>query len=332
MPSTGYLESFLGGSSFYMDSAAGSDFGFYENLDDLPEDLVRNTVSPTGASTKNAFSNLIYRDGGGTIAAQAGDPNAVPWYFRCVGDVVLDRPLALVGLPPTAGEDVRGAIFIETDEKKGCRIYSTKSIFIQGHIVPFKKVSNPSNGSVVPELLGDSTLIQLSSARAVVFGFSDVVGVDGTLSDYDSVNETRGSLGPLGTGNDSIIRTSSASGGALQSAIVSDALASGSMNPNIFRYSDDTIDALVAYNPASPYANVYKSGSGENLFMGRNLVVHAPLVLWNYTGVFTGSVIAEIALFPKGLRFVSGNAQAYSAEDAVLPLYKGSLRPLTVID
>jgi hypothetical protein len=211
----------------------------------------------------------------------------IPNRIRCYGDVIVRLPLRLIDA------------VIETDEG-GCRIYSTNTVFIQGTI----RAQQTLGGGIT-----EDRPLQISSSRAVVIGFS---------------------LESLGVEQ---ISGRSATGQGL----LNQTYANGNMNPFLTRTNDAAGSAAAALNLIGRDARIIEMLPNDyigtnNLYAASDrslsyLAVNAPYVFNNYTGTFTGSVIAEVALF-KQLNFV---AEPRFKGVTPFPLLTGAEAPLKVV-
>jgi len=283
-----------------------------------------NTATSISSFTQRASSES------GAMKPKSSFPDFKPRTILCLGDVVLDETMILSGHSASSAShpDEVGAIYVETNLEEGCRIYSTQSIFIQGHLVPIRVRKDPSAplvwNNIDPDFVDilPDAVIQLSSAKSVIFGFVDTVSANNEMSLSGWSAGRRGPSGPLGTLAERIMLTSkgpslTTAGGFLQS-IAEEGERAGSAIPDFFRFPND-------YDSNS---NLYPSSiSGNSAFAAKNLVVHAPIFLWNYHGDITGSIIAEIALFPYSLNF---STEAFPTNTKILPLYGAEERPLQV--
>ena len=296
MPEAQHLRSYL--VNGVTSRVLGDTFSFYDPAfiaTDAPmgttaaADRTFTTVS-LGAGLSPIFTNRFTKNVAGVLLPTVGV--AVVRDVECVGDVILDASLLLVG------SDTTGKIKVLT-RAEGCRIYSTKTLFVQGEIETYD-IDDPA--TALPD-----AVVQLASARAVIFGFTENGGTD-LLSGFTS--GARGSSGPLGDQNDAIMLTSQASSAQLAAgfldSIALDAQSNGA-SAGYFSVAADTLGTPLNAN---------------------NIVVNAPVVLWNYQGLFSGSLVAEIALFPKQLNF---RAELPSGT-VILPLLTDTRTPLKVVD
>ena len=155
---------------------------------------------------------------------------------------------------------------ILTDDE-GCRIYATGTVFIQGSLKAVKSVAATS--AEAP--------LQIASSRAVIVGFSQQ------------------SLGTLnGT------RTNSGVG------LIDQNFANGTTNPFLTRHADNAGSASAALNAIARDAQIVSLkllDASNNYAVGphafKYLALSGPYLFSNYSGMLTGAVIADVALFPQ---------------------------------
>jgi hypothetical protein len=283
-----------------------------------------NLESPSGTQY---LSNRFIRDDDPVARLAFAKGTDSPFPILCVGDIYIGRPLLLSGntvatAPPPA---LMGAVDIFTDSK-GCRIYSNSTIFVQGMIRTFDK-----------DTLSETPLpVQLSSSRGVIFGGS----VNGT-SDFDRlfnisanptpnaspayVRDTVDTAGMLGKAKDTFL-IGTAAAGSFQDYIANDA---GIIN--ISSPLEDFINDGYVDTDSSGYIENHERINGTlspSLEDKAFVLVHAPIFIWNYDKKFVGSLIAELALFPKKLDFEA----ALPKGTPILPMLSGAHLPLKIIN
>lgn len=212
--------------------------------------------------------------------------DSLPKVFTCFGDIIVQAPLLLVDAT------------ILTNQQ-GCRIYSTSSVFVQGTLAAKDENQNDS-------------FVEISSASAVIFGFSKFslgVKTDGT--------------GRRATGTQGLLDETFASQSG-SPFLTSHHDAPGSTIPALNTIARNA--ELVALHPIN---NIYDAGNASNgFFPFSHLAVHAPYVFSNYAGLFSGSIVSEVALFTQ-LNFT---VDSIFKGAPFFPLYSDQDRPIYISD
>jgi hypothetical protein len=197
-----------------------------------------------------------------------------------VGDIIVQAPLLLVDTE-----------ILTTS--KGCRIYATGTVFIQGSL------------SVIPTDSSTYGVIQISSASGIVFGYS--MQSLGTT--------TKGTRSTTGIGLLDQSKATSANNPYLTA--LNDAAPSASAALNSIAY-----DAAIVGLHLTDASNAYATGT----YSYAHIALNAPYVFSNYAGMVTGAMIAEIALFTQ----LSFTADPALVNVPFFPMYTGSDVPLQV--
>ncbi|RZA08848.1 MAG: hypothetical protein EOP11_03615 [Proteobacteria bacterium] len=179
-------------------------------------------------------------------------------------------------------------------DSDGCRIYATGTVYIQGKI----EAHTSALGSPPAPL-------QISSAKAIVVGFSQQ------------------SLGTNGG-----VRTNSGVG------LLDQTFAGSTENPFLTSTNDNAGSAAAALNAIARDTNIVNlkpldssSAYAAGAYPVTHVALNAPYVFSNYTGMFTGSLAAEVALFTK-LNFT---ADPFLKGTAPFPMFKNGDESLKVV-
>lgn len=234
----------------------------YLNADPLklpPQGLV--TVSP---STLDFYVTNCQTNPTGVGSTDPLNPYANP--LACSTAPIPPRQVHCYGDVIVQGPLLLVDATILTDDE-GCRIYATGTVFIQGSIKAVKSIAATS--AEAP--------LQIASSRAVIVGFSQQ---------------------SLGTLNGA--RTNSGVG------LIDQNFANGTDNPFLTRHNDNAGSASAALNMIARDAQVVslKLLDSSNAYaVGAHKMDHValsgPYVFSNYSGMLTGAVIADVALFPQ---------------------------------
>ena len=216
-------------------------------------------------------------EGGGRFVTHGADP------IVCRGDVVINGTLFL--------NDVR----IDTGAA-GCRLYVTRSIFISGRVNYLQS--------------GSTENLQLSSARAILLGFSPASLRTRLGAWYDDAQPLTRAPGSNSEKNGAILAEADLLGPA--------------------RLKDST-DAAACPTEMRTYVGENGGGSSTTLTQCaieyHRLLLNAPNVQSRYVGRFHGVTIAEIALFAPGALDFEYDA-VFDSVDA-LPLLGQSILHVT---
>lgn len=215
--------------------------------------------------------------------------------FICEGDVIITAPLLLVD-----------AVVHTSD--KGCRLYVTGTVFVQGSLVAINDKATRT-GTVSPNSPG---ILQIASSSAIIFGFSkqSLCFSASCANPTDPRNRPTGlsrlvSVSDSNASNPFLIKEADDVGSAMARmwAIQEDARKVGlqALDRTYLSYSGNPLISIVSPNEG-------KTATGDKLTADGHtysgLVLSAPYIFSNYSGVMTGAIIAEMALF-SNLQFVA---------------------------
>jgi hypothetical protein len=202
---------------------------------------------------------------------------------QCYGDVAINGPLFLNNLN------------LQTNAS-GCRLYVTQTVFIQGPV------------TYVGGITGEN--LQITSARAVMMGFSAVRMGYSTSPSSPSTNRTNNSVLTTAGGpwprflpsNDSEYNPSLAPINGVQpteffDSLVSDAVLIGSQ---LLDAGDPAALATAAQTVSEPSNAANGNDGGSRVSINYSgLLLNAPHVHSRYAGAFQGAIIADVAMMAR---------------------------------
>ncbi|RYZ67454.1 MAG: hypothetical protein EOP09_11010 [Proteobacteria bacterium] len=258
-------------------------------------------------------------------------------YIEISGEAVCSGDVVVTGAPIF----LKNAVIKTT--KKGCRIYSEKSVFT---------LSTVSGGSdiTVHSVNGSSLTtenIQISSGQAISMGY----GSNSFRTDYynDSADDATKAARPTMNYSDQIRAHGCSTWGAVMKTPGMSIVGDGS-NPSIRAEGGGSMKSLDFFNsvlyPQSTLINDLGAGYPDDQFCtlkpdGKNAVLkkdnsrillNAPWVLRKYNGLFTGAVIAEMAHMTIGGFNFTYDSSFDDSNVPILPLIPASVHVLEITD